>query len=239
MRCFRVSTHLEDRYMAQKAGKGGRIVAGLGTLLVSIMFTAILVNFLFLIIGFVIFLILAASNKEEGSLTTGIKGENILEKTLSESLSDEYTAFFNIPIESGGDIDCLVIGPTGIYLFEAKNHKGYILCIDDSWSQVKVGKNGKVYDGEYIKDPSSQLRKGIFEVKRVLSRHGINMWIEGVIVFTNPEVSLFCEEPKGIRIIRADEIGSIFKGKKAFLNEKTRGLITEIISENYGMKGGG
>lgn len=213
-------------------------MAGLGTLLVSIMFTAILVNFLFLIIGFVIFLVFVASNKEEGALTTGIKGENILEKILSESLSDEYTAFFNIPIKSGGDIDCLVNGPTGVYLFEAKNHKGYILCVDDSWSQVKVGKNGKVYEGEYSKDPSLQVRKGIFEIKRVLSQHGKNIWIEGVIVFTNPDVNLFCEEPKGIRIIRTDELGSIFEGKKAFISKKTQGLITEIISENYGMKGG-
>lgn len=97
-----------------------------------------------------------------------------------------------------------------------------------------MGRRRRVYEGEHIKDPSLQLTRGILAIKRYLSQHGISLWIEGVIVFTDPGVRLFCERPsKGIRIIKPDELGSLFKDRKTSLKRETIEAISSLIQEGW------
>lgn len=51
----------------------------------------------------------------------GFEGEQILRNALRKMLTDEYSAFFNIIIDGVGEIDCIVIGPAGLYVIEAKH----------------------------------------------------------------------------------------------------------------------
>ncbi len=235
MRCVEVSDHLQRSLCSQKRLRDRRRLLGVWVFLLSIPLS-LLLNPIFMGMGFLVFFILLAlspSSDKEKILRVGLKGEEDLKERLSDTLSDDYTAFFNLPF-GRGDIDCFLIGPTGAYLFDVKSHKGYILYSDGQWSQLKVGRKGRVYRGEHIKDPSLQLRRGIQEIKCYLSQHGVSLWIEGVILFTDPGARLFCERPsKGIRIIKPDELGSLFKDKKASLKRETIEIIFHLIQKRW------
>jgi hypothetical protein len=237
MREIRVSDHLLRRLEREEKARNNRITGGLAILLASILLAS-LINLAVFFIGLALFVLLASlgsRNGEREALQIGIEGEEILRNGLREILSDEYIAFFNIPLRRG-DIDCFVIGPTGAYLFDVKNHNGYVLYANGSWSQTKVGRRGKVYSGENMKNPSSQVRTGLFEMKKFLSKNGVKLWIEGVIVFTNPDVELFCENPDGLKIIRPGEIESVFRGKRPWFTPKAVEAIANLILEGYGEK---
>lgn len=213
MREFGVSNHLQACLEVKRKDKDWIVILGLILLLVSII-SSVIASPLFFGGGVIIFLILVASSLAPGTdekvLEAGIQGENLLKTRLKQMFSDEYIGLFNLPLPRGGDIDCFLVGPTGAYLFDVKHHKGYILYCNGKWDQTKVGRKGKVYEVDNIKDPSSQVRRGIFEVKRLLREKGINLWIEGVVVFTNPHVEVFSENIEGIKVVKIDKLESVF-----------------------------
>ena len=131
----------------------------------------------------------------------GIEGENILRTYLKERLNDRYTAIYNIPTRSG-DIDCMLIGPSGIHVIEVKHLSGIVGCRDGKWIQTKAH-TGKTSG---IKSPSDQLARNIKWVRRFFGRHNVMPRIFGMIIFTHPKVILDVEDIKGIRVIRIDEM---------------------------------
>ena len=232
MREFCVSNHLRTRLEEKKVDRRGVIIAGLFVLLLSII-PSILLSPWFLAGGWAVFLIILAgamsSDTEKIVLENGIKGEDILKNRLKRILSDEYVGFFGLPLPGGGDIDCFLIGPTGAYIFEVKYHKGYILYCDGEWTQIKVGKNGKVYEGSHMRKPVSQVMRGINEIKKYLRSNGINLWIEGVIVFSNPEVMVFPESTYGLKVVKIDELEMVFHGGKSYINPEGVELISSLV----------
>src|SRR5208283_1450493 len=62
----------------------------------------------------------------------GMRGEQVLRAhLLASGLGEHYTAYYNLPLNGNGrnsDIDCVLVGPTGLFVFEVKHHHGLILC---------------------------------------------------------------------------------------------------------------
>ena len=112
------------------------------------------------------------------------------------------TAFFNVPT-CYGDIDCVLVGPGGITAIEAKHHRGTIICEENSWRQVR--RVGNKLHGGPMKNPSFQLTQNIRYLKRYLSRFDLDIPIEGIVVFTHPEVVLSVEK-QPVRVIRLEEM---------------------------------
>lgn len=246
MREFGVSNYLQVHLEEKRKGKEGVILVGLVLLLVSII-PSVLSTPWFLGAGAVIFLILLSyalsPGAEEKRLEAGIQGENSLKNRLKQMLSDEYIALFNLPLPRGGDIDCFLVGPTGAYLFDVKHHKGYILYCNGEWNQMKVGRRGKAYEVENFRDPSSQVKRGILEVKRWLKEKGVNLWIEGVVVFTNPQVKVFSEDIEGIKVVKIDELETVFnpepgtanngRKQRAYLSAEEVNAIATLVYEGF------
>ncbi|MGD0229951.1 MAG: nuclease-related domain-containing protein [Syntrophorhabdales bacterium] len=90
----------------------------------------------------------------------GIRGEQALRAhLLSSGLNDEYTAYYNLPLNGNGKasgIDCVLVGPSGLFVFEVKHHHGLILYQGGAWARIKFGRMGTLYQGR-IGDPSGQL----------------------------------------------------------------------------------
>lgn len=55
----------------------------------------------------------------------GLKGEDEIVHELKK-LPDEYSVFRNVSIHEGCDIDCIVVGPNGVFTIETKSHSGRI-----------------------------------------------------------------------------------------------------------------
>jgi hypothetical protein len=65
----------------------------------------------------------------------GFEGEKQVSKVLSSTLSDDYFLINDVQLVAGkrSNIDHIVLGPTGIFVLETKNHSGKIICYEESW----------------------------------------------------------------------------------------------------------
>ncbi len=164
---------------------------------------------------------------ERGIRAAGLKGEKALRKALKRMLPDEYTAFFNIIPGGGREIDCLLVGPSGVYAFEAKHSKGEILYNENGWRQIKAkGRNS------YCKNPGSlsgQIKSAVHGLKRHLKGNGIDVWIEAVLVFTHPETALsISRDLEGIKAVTIDKIGTVI-GNKDILSTQEKQRIEALF----------
>lgn len=55
-----------------------------------------------------------------------------------------------------------------------------------------------------------------------------------MVVFTYPEVQVFSDTLKNLKVIKTDEIEVLFRGKRAILSSKSVENIANIIFTGYG-----
>ena len=70
----------------------------------------------------------------------GWEGEKQVAKLLSSKLSDDYFLINDLYLhDGGGDIDHVVLGPSGVFVLETKNWSGNITCNGDEWQRAGKG----------------------------------------------------------------------------------------------------
>lgn len=141
----------------------------------------------------------------------GIRGEQVLRAhLLSSGLGDDHTAYYDIPLNGNGkvsDIDCVLVGPSGVFIFEVKHHNGVILYRNGVWARIKTGRRGTLYRGP-IGNPAGQLCRNIRKLKELLG-HADGLWLHGAVVFTNPRAALDVEGLRRVRAIAVQDLGQI------------------------------
>jgi hypothetical protein len=127
--------------------------------------------------------------KPFGTYKSGLDGEKFVENYLSKKLkSDEYSIFEDVLLLDGkkGNIDHILVGPTGIFVIETKNNKHTILF------------DGKLWHG-IAGNPSQQLFSNTLRIKDIMKRceafNKTNARINSLLVFSNPKANL--QLPKG------------------------------------------
>jgi hypothetical protein len=154
----------------------------------------------------------------------GRQGEKTVIKTLTNNLNDEYCIINGAYLKGGGgDIDHIVLGPTGVYVLETKNWSGKITCNGDQWHRP----------GKKIKsNPSLQAKYNTQKVKRLIDSSSIfqrfDIWVEGLLVFTNTNAKLNINNPT-ITVLNIQQLsGYIKKQKSSYL---TKDQIQQIIKQ--------
>ncbi|QZA33268.1 nuclease-related domain-containing protein [Hydrogenibacillus sp. N12] len=112
----------------------------------------------------------------------GAEGEQRVEKILS-SLPDTYVVFHDLPCPAG-NIDHIVVGPTGIFVIETKSHRG----------EITVSSDGNLLrDGRPLeKNVVSQVWRQTMWLKETLeSRLGHSVFIHPFLVFVNGFVRVY------------------------------------------------
>ena len=67
----------------------------------------------------------------------GWQGEKKVAKLLASSLSDDYYLINDLYLHGGGgDIDHIVLAPSGVFVLETKNWRGKITCNGDEWHRA-------------------------------------------------------------------------------------------------------
>ncbi|NMB43919.1 MAG: NERD domain-containing protein, partial [Clostridiales bacterium] len=121
---------------------------------------------------------------------SGLVGEAISEGVLN-NLPDDYYVFPSIDIEFEGrksQLDHLVVGPTGIFIVEAKNVNGHIVGNSESRDIIihKIGQKGTPYQSRMY-NPIKQVATHVYRTSSYLREEGISTWVQGMVYFTNPE----------------------------------------------------
>lgn len=160
----------------------------------------------------------------------GATGESRLKGLLRETLSDEFVCFSGFPTRRNGDIDCLILGPTGLYAVEVKHHNGVVALTSRGWVQIKKGKSGVAYQGQ-LQDPGKQLMRSVYDLKDCLEKQGVAVYIQAVVVFTHSDVSLHLrQKPRSMLVCRLDEFGEALNTKgRTWLKHGQRAFIERAI----------
>ena len=148
----------------------------------------IIVIIFFVIILF-IFLLLSLSSDEDQKRIAGKEGELQAKKILNHYLNENDLLLNNVNISIHGrntELDYVVINNNGIFIFEVKNFSGKLVGNEDDqyWNKYKISRGNK----EYIKDirnPIKQLKREIYLLKEYLKYYGVDLWIEGYVLFVN------------------------------------------------------
>jgi len=133
---------------------------------------------------------------------SGSRGEKDVINMLSGSLSDDYYLLNGVKLSGGGDIDHIVLGPTGVFVLETKNWSGKIFGDGDKWRR-----SGKKATGS----PSLQVKRNAQKVRRLIENMGalrsIGVWVEGIVVFTNQNAKFSINNPP-VTILKLHQLPS-------------------------------
>lgn len=199
----------------------GQLVTYAGAIIFIISFLALLstLNLIYLLLTLAGVLLSVYGNnlinkgKEEGySWKKGNEGEIIVADYL-DTLPEDYLIFNDVKIPGmGGNIDHIVIGPTGIYVIETKNYTGKYRIKGNQWFYYKNG-----HPTEIKKNPGTQVRKNTQDLIKFLNQKDISTsgsWITGLVALICPDFMVL-ETPQNYRVLLPKTIPEyIMNGKK-------------------------
>lgn len=159
---------------------------------------------------------------------SGRQGEKAVINTLGHSLSDDYYLINGVYLKGGGgDVDHIVLGPSGVYVLETKNWSGRIICNGDQWQRT----------GKKIKsNPSLQVKRNAQKVRKIIDAssafRGFNIWVEGLLVFTNAHADLSISNPS-VTIIRLTQLSNYVKNHEN--NCLTKEQVQKLVKQFQNM----
>jgi len=163
--------------------------------------------------------------------SSGAEGEEKVAAYLN-LLGDGYHVVHDVVLPGRiGNIDHIVLGPNGIFVIETKNHKGYITCNGDWWKQRKIGRRGTPYLGN-IGSPSKQVKRKAVLLNRFIQNHfRINLYVNGIVVFTNEAARLKIISPT-VAVLRPQELCDFIQyyRSKTFVDIKLKELEATLKS---------
>jgi len=119
--------------------------------------------------------------REYNNFKKGFEGESDVTELLNSHLPDDYYLINDVVTKEGyGNIDHVVLSPSGIFVIETKNWKGKMTCYADQWStNSSPSKQAKIN--------ACRIRNIIQSLERFEHR---NIWVQPIVVFANPEIEL-------------------------------------------------
>jgi len=165
---------------------------------------------------------------EGGSWIKGDIGERITSHHLKK-LPKEFVVFNDVILpERYGNIDHVVVGPTGIFVIETKNYTGsYIIDGDDWYYNTDEGIE------RALSNPAGQVKNNSMALKRFLSIKGINtykLWINSVVALTSPGLTIK-NAPKNYKILRPSKLPMYIKNSHGTLKEEVIVKAIYILEE--------
>ena len=132
------------------------------------------------------------------SWNKGIKGESIVAEYLNQ-LPKDYFIFNDVKFPgSYGNLDHVVIGPSGIYVIETKNFKGFFVIRDKEWFY----KSGKTIE-RARSQPGKQVINNAMSLRKFLINKGINMdgvWVSSIVTLLDKNFKIE-RKPKNYNVL--------------------------------------
>jgi hypothetical protein len=165
----------------------------------------------------------------------GARGENIgLAQALK--LPENYHVFSNVRIcyqDFCQEADLIIVGIKGVYVVEVKNHNGRIVGKgeDATWMQHKIGRGGGKYSKE-MPNPVKQVRGQVYKLSKLFKEYGINVWVEGIVLFTNDSVNVHVQNASVPVLYPASRLNHhiLTHHNKQYLNRTLIKKTVEILS---------
>lgn len=159
------------------------------------------------------------------NLEKGYKGELMFDEKSLKRLTNDFLILNDITFKHNNStfqIDSFLISQKKCYIFEVKNLEGDYLLTD--------GKFCSIY-GKERKDPISQLNRCESLLRQLFEKKGINLPIEGFLVFVNPDFYLYNApvEPHIIFPTQLDRFVNKFNSMNSKLNPSHHKLADKLM----------
>jgi len=157
----------------------------------------------------------------------GLLGENKTLRLLSERLDEETTVFYSINVPDTEDeerrpsqLDFIVVSAYGIFIVENKHITGLIAgeAHSKTLTQTKISPGNNEYTNS-MANPIRQVGTHVYRLSNYLRRHNINVFIQGVVFFSNSNSTIDIKIDKIPVFNRPDALMD-------FLNSGTRKIST-------------
>jgi hypothetical protein len=147
----------------------------------------------------------------------GRRGELRVAAAFQRVLDDRWILFRNLTLgENGGDLDAVLVGPTGIYALEIKDYRGYNRNVGKRWQRRYFG----VWR-DLDRNPTRQALHNAQRLHDYLADHNVDIWVNPRIVWAGKS-KLWLKKPAVPvwQLTRAQFIaGDLMRGK-SFSEEK-------------------
>lgn len=165
----------------------------------------------------------------------GIEGEGQIVDELKK-LPDNYVVIRGLKVKEHLDVDCTVVGPTGVFAVEIKSHKGKI-----GFDGRELTRNGRRFEKDFLRQATAEAF-GLRDKIRNLAK--IDLYVEAIVVFSNKyaSVRLGQQMVRGCRVIGRDwlnnilEIGSGQKLENSFIFKIVSALSADIADNKKDKK---
>lgn len=136
-----------------------------------------------------------------GTYKSGLTGERNVVRNISDKLDRSYSIFNDVLLKDGkwsGNVDHIVIGPTGIFAVETKNNKGNVSYDGYRWTGIKG-------------NPSGQAVSNSIRIKNVLKNCEVFIerppYVNAVLVFTNNKINLtLSKDPEWCKVFQIRKV---------------------------------
>lgn len=179
--------------------------------------------------------------KEELKFSAGEDGERRLIDLMTDELDDRWTIIRGYKNRKG-EIDCILVGPEGVFAFEVKSERGVFSRIRGEWFYDKLDRYGNVVElGVPLADkggrgPDQQLNEPADELERFIRRRGVQTGIARVVVFSNPDAELGDVEGAKVDLVvtlRPGVLDAILEVSKGTLSPEQIKRIVELIQKDH------
>ena len=136
-----------------------------------------------------------AVSRDEEVWEAGSEGEYRVRAYLSCRLDDRYTLFEGYR-NRGGEVDLLLVGPTGIHAVEVKYINGLIHCNGDVWNKDKFDRYGNAVEVNVpITDrggrgPSRQVNEAADQLESFLTSQSFARAVRRAVIFCHDHSTL-------------------------------------------------
>ena len=148
----------------------------------------------------------------------GKRGEEFIGSIL-EKLPDNYTVIHDIETPYG-NVDHIVVGPTGVFVIETKSHHGRI-----TERNGLLLRNNKPLEKNFIK----QVLDNTFYIKEKIKESvGIEAYVKALLVFTNAYVDIK-REIANVKIINKSFLLKAIKNSRTSLTDEQINSVEELL----------
>lgn len=178
---------------------------------------------------FVIDKIMDRLDKEKKNYRKGEEGENKVVEIMGQALDGNWSLFRNVvlPGRRKTDLDAVLVGPSGVWVFEVKSFSGTYRNIGEQW-EYRAGNRWNMYK----KSPSRQAKQNAVRLSEFFKADNVSQWVNAAVVWANQESPLTVENPSTAvwSLDRLqDELGNIWHGNP--IPEAQRKQIIEKLSK--------
>src|SRR6185437_11126384 len=181
-----------------------------------------------------------APSDEESKLAAGVAGEQLVADELARALGDDWVLLRGYK-NRRGEIDHLLLGPTGLVAVEVKNINGTVHCDGDSWRVDKFDRYGNLVEQRSLGDagarqrsPSAQLNEPADALEEFLRSRGQDVGVLRVVLLAHPRSKVGnCRRATVDVFTRVSEVTRLLTKVKQPFDSATRAKLENLIIRDH------